>query len=82
MGSYGFTCLGIFGASVLVAFAADITQVATVHLRMCHILAGTGVYGVRLSISTLWNLFQGIVNFVLRKDITYILNREVPQPAM
>lgn len=78
MASYGFTCLGIFGASTLVAFTADIIQVVTVHLRMCHILAGTGVYGIRLSISTLWNLFQGIVNFVLGKDITYILSREVP----
>jgi len=56
---YGFACLGILGASTLVAFTADVVQVATLHFHMCHVIATTVVYGLRLFTSTLWNLFQG-----------------------
>jgi len=56
---YGFACFGPLGASVLVAFAIDVIQVITLHLRMCYVIVTTVVYGLRLSTSTLWNLFQG-----------------------
>jgi len=56
---YGFPCIGLFGASTLAAFAADVIRVATLHLHMCYIITTTVVYGLRLSTSTLWNLFQG-----------------------
>ncbi|KAF9653013.1 DUF1000-domain-containing protein [Thelephora ganbajun] len=58
---YGFAYLGLLGALTLVAFTADVTQVATLHLHMCHVIVTTAVHGLRLSTSTLWNLFQGIV---------------------
>jgi len=38
----------------------DVIQVATLHLHMCHVIVTTVVYGLRLSTSTLWNLFQGV----------------------
>ena len=60
MAFYGFAYLGLLGASTLVAFAIDVIQVATLHLHMCHVIAITVVYGLKLSISTLWNLFQGM----------------------
>jgi len=56
---YGFACLGLLGASTLVAFSLDVIQVATLHLHMCHVIVTTLVHGLRLSTSTLWNLFQG-----------------------
>jgi len=59
--SYGFVCLGFFGISTLVAFVTDVIQVATLHLHMCCVIITIVVYGLRLSTSTLWNLFQGMV---------------------
>jgi len=61
MAFYGFTCLGLLGASTLVALAVDVIQVATLHLHMCHVIVTTVVYGLRLSTSTLWDLFQGVI---------------------
>ena len=55
------------------AFAIDVIQVATVHLRMCHIITSTVVYGLKLSASTLWNLFRGTVIFRLKEEITLTL---------
>jgi hypothetical protein len=60
---HGLPYIGLFGASTLSAFAVDVLQVATLHLHMCYIIATTVVYGLRLSTSTLWNLFQGTVTF-------------------
>lgn len=76
---YGFPCIGLFGASTLAAFAADVVQVATLHLHMCYIITTTVVYGLRLSTSTLWNLFQGTVASLWNGYITYALVREVLQ---
>lgn len=67
---YGFTCLGFLGVSILVAFAIDVMQLATLHLRMCHVITTTVVYGLGLSTSTLWNLFQGIVIFTSEGGLT------------
>ena len=61
---YGFSYLGLLGGSTLVGFAADVIQVTTLHLHMCHIIATMVAYGLRLSITTLWSLFQGMVTFV------------------
>ena len=58
---YGFGFLGFLGASLLVAFAADVIQVITLHLHMCHVLITTVVHGLKLCTSTLWNLFQGMI---------------------
>jgi len=62
---YGFACLGLLGASTLVVFAVDVIQVATLHLHMCHVILAAVVRGLRLSTSTLWNLFQGILCIIL-----------------
>lgn len=45
----------------------DVIQVATLHLHMCYVIVTTVVYGLSLSISTLWNLFQGIVGFCIER---------------
>jgi phosphatidylinositol glycan class Q protein len=68
---YGFASLGPLGASMLVAFAIDAIQVATLHLHMCYVIVTTVVYGLRLFTSTLWNLFQGMI-FVVLEYVTYL----------
>jgi hypothetical protein len=61
---YGFSCLGFLGVSVLVTFAADIVQVATLHLCICNIIATAVIRALMLYASTLWNLFHGMVDFL------------------
>ena len=82
MAFYGFVCLGLLGASTLVALAIDVIQVATLHLHMCHIIVTTVVYGLRLSTSTLWDLFQGVR--ILTPEETWLIPfaREVLQPVV
>jgi hypothetical protein len=82
MAFYGFPCLGLFGASTLVAFAVDVLQVATLHLHMCHVIITAVVRGLRLSNSTLWNLFQGVIIFMLEECMAHTLIREVLQPIV
>jgi hypothetical protein len=77
MAFYGFTCLGLLGASTLVAFAIDVIQVATLHLHMCHVIVTTVVHGLRLCASTLWNLFQGMTIFTLGEVVAHTLVRKV-----
>ena len=48
----------------------DVIQVATLHLHMCHVIVTTVVYGLRLSTSTLWNLFQGKITSTLEEYMT------------
>ena len=78
---YGFACLGPLGALTLVAFTMDVIQVATLHLHMCYVIVTTVVYGLRLSTSTLWNLFQGMIFIAFRICHLY-LHREVLQPVV
>lgn len=75
--SYGFACLGLLGVSMLVAFTADVIQVATLHLHMCHVVVAAVVHSLRLSTSTLWNLFQGKVYFAFGQFVAYTLARKV-----
>jgi len=82
MAFYGFACLGLLGASTLVAFGIDVIQVATLHLHICHVIVTTVVHGLGLSTSTLWNLFQGVMTLALEEHVTYPLVREVLQPVM
>ena len=69
MACYGFACLGLLGASTLVALAVDVIQVTTLHLHMCHIIITTVFYGLRLSTSTLWDLFQGVIILALEEHM-------------
>ena len=59
----------------------DVIQVATLHLHMCYVIVTTVVYGLRLSTSTLWNLFQGMIFIAFRICHLY-LYREVLQPVV
>lgn len=59
----------------------DVIQVATLHLHMCHVIATTVVHGLRLSTSTLWNLFRGMMFFV-EQYMADTLFREVLQSVV
>ena len=56
---------------MLVAFAMDVIQIATLHLHMCYVIVTTVVCGLQLSTSTLWNLFQGMT-FAISEHAAYI----------
>lgn len=50
----------------------DVIQMVTLHLHMCYVIVTTVVYGLQLSTSTLWNLFQGMI-FTISENAAYIV---------